>query len=173
MQLPSVERSASLRPAGAAMVASAVPGVIPVAPVNPSVPAAASVVNDINPEFQAKLAQAGEAAQAATPDPLKGGAQADNTTKDWTQRKPAAVKPEEPPQEPISKMLIEHVHSMWRASARVVELWLMNNPGQNQTSNQVQNLAEARNQDPTAIPGLLAKEALTYSPRKIKKPENI
>jgi hypothetical protein len=47
----------------------------------------------------------------------------------------------------------------------------MNNPAQNQTQTQIQNLAENRNQDPKAVPGVLAKEALTYSPSKIKKPE--
>ena len=148
------------------MAAPAAARVIPVAPVNPSlqVQEAAGVVNDINPQVQAK------AAQGASADPLQGGVQAGNTGRDWTQANEAA-KPAEPPKEPISKMLLDQIHSLWSASARVVEIWLMNNPAQNQTQNQIQNLAENRNQDPAAIPGVLAKEALTYSPSKIKKTE--
>lgn len=121
------------------------------------------MVNSINPEVQAK------ANQAARLDPLQGGAQADNSGRDWTQSKDAAGKPAEPPKEPLSKMLLDQIHLVWSASARVVEIWLMNNPAQNQTQNQTQNLAQSRNQDPTAIPGVLAKEALTYSPSKIRK----
>jgi hypothetical protein len=138
--------------------------VIPVAPVNPSLQAqeAAGVVNNINPQVQAKAAQ-------AAADPLQGGVQADNAGKDWTRRMEAPVKLAEPPKEPLSKMLLDQIHSLWSASGRVVEIWLMNNPAQNQTQTQIQNLAETRNQDPAAIPGVLAKEALTYSPSKIKK----
>lgn len=168
MQLPTVERSPNLRPAGADMVAPAATKVIPVAPVNPSVQATASVVNDINPELQTQAVQS-EVVQTAKADPLQGGSLADSSIKDWTQRKSDQPKPEEPPKEPISKLLIEHIHALWTASGRVVEIWLMNNPGQNQT----QNLAESRNQNPSEIPGVLAKEALTYSPSKIKKPDSI
>lgn len=167
MQLPSVERTPNLRPAGAEAAAPAAARVIPVAPVNPSqqVQETAGVVNNINPEVQAK------ANQEVNADPLQGGAQADNSARDWTQRKETPGKPMEPPKEPLSKMLLDHIHSVWSASARVVEIWLMNNPGQNPTQNQIQNQVQNRNQDPTAIPGVLAKEALTYSPSKIKKTE--
>lgn len=145
--------------------------VIPVAPVNPSasVQENASVVNDINPAVQAR---ANESAKA---DPLQGGSQADTANKGWTQRKEAVNKPEEaPPKEPLSKMLMDHIHNVWSASARVVEIWLQNNPAQNQSTQQVQQqqLAAAnRNTDPLAAPGNVAKEVLTYSPTKIKKPE--
>ena len=165
MQLPTVERTPNLRPAGADVAAPAAARVIPVAPVNPSlqVQESAGVVNNINPQVQA---------QAQAVDPLRGGAQADSTSKDWTQSKEAAAtKITEPPKEPLSKMLLDQIHSVWSASARVVEIWLMNNPAQNTTQNQIQNLAQNRNQDPTAIPGVLAKEALTYSPSKIRKTE--
>lgn len=172
MQLPSVERSHDLRPAGADVVAPAAGRVIPVKPVNPA-QTSASVVSEISPEARVKAAQVAEVDLAAAPDPLKGGSQADNTNKGWTQRKPAPGRPEEPPKEPISKMLIEHIHSLWAASARAVELLYMHNQAQSQNPNQVQNLAANRNQDPSAIPGLLAKEVLTYSPSKIKKPENL
>jgi hypothetical protein len=167
MQLPTVERTPNLRPAGADVAAPAAARVIPVAPVNPSLQAqeSASVVNDINPQVQAHASQAGSA------DPLQGGAQADNSGRDWTQSREVPVKLAEPPKEPLSKMLLDQIHLVWSASARVVEIWLMNNPAQNQTQTQIQNLAQNRNQDPTAIPGVLAKEALTYSPSKIRKTE--
>ena len=170
MQLPTVERPTHLRPAGADAVAPAAARVIPVAPVNPSaqVSQAAGVVNDINPRVQA------QAGQSDATDPLQGGAQADNSAKGWTQSKQASAQAVELPKEPLSKMLLDQIHLVWSASARVVEIWMMNNPAQNPVQNQLQNLAQTRNQDPRAVPGVLAKEALTYSPskiRKIEKPE--
>jgi hypothetical protein len=169
MQLPSVERSSNSRPAGADLAAPAAARVIPVAPVNPSqeVQAATGVVNGINPDVQAT------ASQSSTSDPLQGGSSADNTSKGWTERKATVQKPEEPPQEPISKMLLDHIHSLWTASAKAVEVWFMQNQEQVQNATRSQQLAENRNQDPSAIPGVAAKEALTYAPNKIKKPENI
>lgn len=146
--------------------------VIPVAPVNPaaSVQESASVVNDINPVVQAQAHLA-----AAKADPLQGGSQADNSGKDWTQRKETVAKQEEaPPKEPLSKMLLDHIHSVWSASARVVEIWMQNNPTQNPGVNQqvqTQNQAAGRNVDPLATPGVVAKEVLTYSPTRIKKTE--
>ncbi len=170
MQLPNIDRTA-IRPAGTEVVVPAAARVIPVAPVNPPAPVAetASVVNDINPAVQA------QAQQAAQADPLQGGSQADNSAKDWTQRKEAVAKPEEaPPKEPLSKMLMDHMHAVWSASARVVEIWMQNNPAQNPSVNQqvqAQAQAASRNTDPLATPGAIAKEVLTYSPTKIKKPE--
>lgn len=162
MQLPTVERTPNLRPSGADVAVPAAARVIPVAPVNPAqhVQESVGVVNNINPQVQA---------QAGAVDPLQGGSQADNSGRGWTQSKGAPVSLEEAPKEPLSKMLLEQIHLVWSASARVVEIWLMNNPAQNQA--QIQNLAQSRNQVPTAIPGVLAKEALTYSPSKIKKTE--
>lgn len=169
MQLPSVERSPNQRPAGADLATPAAARVIPVAPVNPSQGAQAppGVVNGINPDIQAK------ASQSSTADPLQGGSSADNSSKDWTERKSTVHKPEAPPKEPISKMLLDHIHSLWSASAKAVELWYMQNQEQIQSPTKTQNLAQSRNQDPSAIPGVAAKEALTYAPNKIKKPENI
>lgn len=127
----------------------------------------ASVVNEINPQVQAQA----HAIQVGSADPLQGGAQADNSGRGWTQSREAPVKLEEPPKEPLSKVLLDQIHLVWSASARVVEIWFMNNPAQNPTQSQLQNQAQTRNQDPRAVPGVLAKEALTYSPSKIKKTE--
>lgn len=172
MQLPSVERIQG-RPPGADGVAPVPSQVIPVAPVNPATPEVrpvAGVVNDINPAVQARVTQAGEAAQLSQPDPLRGGSQADNSQRDWTQRSPQPQKVEEPPKEPLTQLLIEHVHAMWQASAKAVEvLWQQYTQAQNPA--QQQNLQQSRNQIPTAVPGVLAKEVLTYSPNKVQKNE--
>jgi hypothetical protein len=170
MQLPNIDRTA-IRPAGTEVVAPVANRVIPVAPVNPPAPVqeSAGVVNDINPAVQARVNEAAKA------DPLKGGSQADKTGKDWTQREEAAPKQEEfPPKEPLSKMLIDHMAAVWGASARVVEIWLQNNPSQNRAANaqaQAQVQAASRQVDPMATPGAIAKEALTYSPTQIRKTE--
>ena len=145
--------------------------VIPVAPVNPAAPVAetASVVNAINPAVQARVSESSPA------DPMEGGSRVDHGNRDWTQRKEAVSRPEEaPPKEPLSKILIEHMHAVWSASARVVEIWLQNNPTHNPAVSQqvqAQNQATNRNVDPLATPGVIAKETLTYSPTKIKKTE--
>jgi hypothetical protein len=154
-----------LRPAGAELATPVAAKVIPVAPVNPSQPVQepVGVVNDIHPGLQVNTA--GKAG-----DPLQGGANADRSVKDWTQGFHAG-KPEEPPKEPLSKMLIEHVHSLWMASARAIELWMMNNPQQGQDPNKLQQLAQNRMQDPAVAPGQLVREVLTYSPSKIRKTE--
>lgn len=142
----------------------------PVNPPTPQVRPAESVVDDINPAVRARVAQESEAAQAARPDPLRGGSQSDNSQRDWTQRNPAPQKVEEPPKEPISKMLIEHVHALWAASAKAVELWWQQN-NQAQNPVQQQTLQQNRNQLPSAVPGVLAKEVLTYSPDRVHRNE--
>lgn len=175
MQLPSVERTPTLRPAGAEAAPPAAK-VIPVAPVNPPVKAepSPSVVNDINPALRNRSAREGEAAQLPMPDPLKGGAEVDTSHRNWTQRQPAP--PEKTPGEmkaEITDILMEHMQALWDASKRAVAVWVMHNPSQEQSPVQHQQQVQTRNQDPAAIPGMLAKDALTYTPSKIKKPENI
>jgi hypothetical protein len=64
-------------------------------------------------------------------------------------------------------MLIEHVKTLWILSARAVDLM----SAHNQDANQVQTLAQNRNQDPSAIPGVLAKEVLLAHKIKTGKPE--
>jgi hypothetical protein len=162
MQLPTVERIPNLRPVGAETVAPAAPRVIPVAPVNPSLQMqeSASVVNNINPQVQS---------QVQNTDPLQGGSQADKSSRGFTQSQEAAARSTERPA--IAKLLLDQIHSVWDASARVVEIWFMNNPLQIQSQNQAQTLAQNRNQDSKEIPGVMAKEALTYSPSKIRKNE--
>ncbi len=160
MQLPSVDRQANSRPAGADLVSSNGNKVVPVAPVNP--PASSSspgVVNKIS-EAAAQV-NAGKVYKSVS-DPAQPGSEAATGPKDWTIHRPEPEKVEIPPPEPISKMLLEFVQSMWRASGSAIEIAQAQN----------QNLQINQN-NPDATPGQLAKEDLTYSPSKIKKNEKL
>jgi hypothetical protein len=70
-------------------------------------------------------------------------------------------------------MLMEHMQNIWSASAKAVEVVLMNNQGLNQNQARVQGINQANSQDPVAQPGVIARENLTYSPSKVKKNEQI
>jgi hypothetical protein len=179
-QLPSVERSPGLRlassdmaaPSAAKLPAGVAAPVNPTAPVNPPAKTAppVGVINNINPEVQAKARASMDAEMSKqTPDPLRGGSQVDNSQRDWTERKPAPEKVQEIPKEPLSKMLVDHIHAIWAASAKVVDIWYAHNP--NQDPNQVKVLAQTRNQDPSAVPGTLAKSAMNYTPNRVEKTE--
>lgn len=153
------------------MVASKAGVVIPVAPVNPSIEASPplepspSVVNHVNPALQAgqqRLPTEGEATYTSVPDPIKRGAP--TQPYDWTIQKPAAPKTEDPPPKPISQMLMDHLRSMWTASASAVQV--------EQVSNQLQ-LNRTPPSMPAQVPGDLVKQVLTYEPTRIKKNEKL
>ena len=163
MQLPSVDRQPGARPAGASLPTSNGSKVVPVAPVNaPQAAALPGVVNNIGENAQ--LGKAGESVYRSVKDPIQKGADAQRPDNDWTIKRPLPQKVEDPPPEPISKRLLEFLRSMWRASGSVVEM--------SQTQAQAQNLPPNLN-NPHAVPGLLAKEDLTYTPSKIKKNEKL
>ena len=171
MQLPSVDRQPGLRAAGADLVSATGVKVIPVPPVNPAVtvnPAAT-----VNPTDQAATANSpgvvnniGESAKTensvytSVPDPLRRGAESATNPKDWTIKRPVQEQVEDPPPEPISKMLLEFLKSIWRASGGAIA------PAQNPNQNLLLNQP-----NPNASAGELAKEDLTYAPSKIKKNE--
>lgn len=163
MQLPSIDRVSNLRPLASESASLATGRVVPVAPVNPStqsVPAAEpspSVVNLIN---QAEKPNFGEGVYSSVSDPSRRGADADTSAKDWTIQRPAPEKVEVPPPEPISKMLMDHINSLWTASASAVQV-------QTQVKNQVDMAQTGVN----ATPGALSTEVFTYSPSKINKAE--
>lgn len=139
------------------------------------------VVNDINPAVQAQAGSSPSAPAPGRSDPLQGGSAADTTNKDWTQRKDAATNAsgtdkvrEAPPKPPLSKVLMENLQAAWTASAKVVEIWLQNNPAQNPgAAQQVQAQTQATNRtvDPLAAPGQISKQVLTYTPQQVKKTE--
>jgi hypothetical protein len=168
MQLPSIDRIPSLRPSGADLVSSGANRVIPVAPVNPSVSnnspvePTPGVVNLVNPALKPRTQQTeGEPVFTSVKDPVKKGTE-EASPKDWTIRRPAPEKVENPPPKPISQVLMDHLRTMWTASASAIQI--------EQVKNQ---LTPNDPLPPNQAPGDLAKQVLTYAPAKIKKNEKI
>ncbi|WP_296509451.1 hypothetical protein [Rhodoferax sp.] len=165
MQLPTIERTPNMRPAGADAVSSGANRVIPIAPVNPSVGATSviestpDVIDKVNPAL--KPQNTGEAPYQSVADPMRKGSDA-VVEKDWTIHRPAKEKVEDPPPKPISQVLMDHLKTMWTASASAVQI--------EQVKNQ---LTTPQPVSPSEAPGQLAKQALVYSPSKIKKTESM
>ena len=160
MQLPSVDRQPGLRPSGADLAPSNGQKVIPVPPVNPAASVnAPGVVNKIS---ESAAQSSANKVYSSVSDPAQHGSEAATSPKDWTIQRPKPEKVEFPPPEPISKMLLEFVQAMWRASGSAVEIA----QAQNQST-------QVNRNNPNAAPGELAKENLTYSPSKIKKNEKL
>lgn len=137
---------------------------MPVAPVNPSVnvtPASEPTPSVINLVGQANKPSAGEAVYTSVSDPGRRGSEAATVPKDWTIHRPVTEKVEEPPPVPISKLLIDHIKSLWAASASAVQV------------QQVKNQLDMSQPNPNATPGVLSTEVLTYSPSKINKTESL
>lgn len=171
MSLPSIERTPAVRLTGAELASSGANRVVPVAPVNPPVPAQSAapakptpgVVNLVNPALQGENRQRteGEPVYTSVPDPVKPNAE--TVPRDWTIHRPAPQKVEDPPPKPMSQVLMDHLKTMWTASASAIQI--------EQVKNQV---APDKTQVPAAqVQGNLVKEVLTYQPTKIKKTENI
>lgn len=138
--------------------------VMPVAPVNPSVnvtPASEPTPSVINLVNQANKPSTGEAVYTSVSDPGRRGSEAATAPKDWTIHRPVVEKVEDPPPVPISKLLIDHIKSLWAASASAVQV------------QQVKNQLDMSQPNPNATPGVLSTEVLTYSPSKINKTENL
>ncbi len=158
-----------MRPAGADLASSGANKVIPIAPVNPSVSASPAiestpgVVNLVNPSLKApSQPNEGEPVFTSVPDPVQKSTKAASEPRDWTIHRPAAPKVENPPPKPLYQVLMEHLRTMWTASASAIQV--------EQVKNQITPPEPAA---PTQVPGDLAKEILTYQPAKIKKTENI
>jgi len=171
MPLPSIERTSSPRPAAVDSVLSKASAVIPVPPVNPSVHASPplaptpGVVNLVNPALQSGQTpppQEGEPTYTSVPDPVKNSQVSKQTPHDWTLRRPAPEKVEDPPKKPISEILMDNLKSIWTASASAVQV--------EQVANQLNRPVPA---DPAQIPGELSRQVLTYQPSKIKKNEKL
>lgn len=152
-------------------VLSKASAIIPVAPVNPSISASPpleptpSVVNHVNPALHGNAPpppNEGEPTYTSVPDPVGRSATVQQAPHDWTLKKPAAEKAEEPPRKPISQVLMDNLKSIWTASASAVQV--------QQIGNQI---ARPTPPEPTQVPGDLAKQVLTYQPSKIKKNEKL
>lgn len=165
MQLPTVDRDPNLRPVGADWASSGANRVVPVAPVNPSVSAhpsilpTPSIVDMVNPALKTNE---GEPVYTSVSDPGKPGSEAATSPKDWTIHRPAPEKVETPPPKPIYQVLMEHIKSVWTASASAIQL--------EQVSNQLKPAVAVL---PADAPGNLAKEVLVYDHNTIKKNEHI
>ena len=135
---------------------------MPVAPVNPPgqvsitpVEPTPSVINLVN---QAHKPSIGEGVYSSVSDPTRRGSEAATSEKDWTIHRPVAEKVEDPPPVPISKVLMDHIQSLWIASASAV-----------QVQQQVKNQLDTSQPNLNATPGTLSSEVFTYSPTKINK----
>ncbi len=165
MQLPSIDRTPNLRPSGADVVSAGANKVIPVAPVNPSVSAHAtlqpvpSVVDMVNPALKANE---GEPVYTSVVDPVQHGSTPATTTTDWTTVRPTPVKVEDPPPKPMYQVLMDHIKSMWTASASAIQL--------EQVSNHLDPHATVV---PAQAPGTIAKQSLVYDHNTIKRNERI
>lgn len=166
MQLPTIDRNPNMRPTSAEAVSSGANRVIPVAPVNPPVRSTTSiestpdVIDKVNPALKPQVSNA-EAPYQSVADPTQKGSEAE-VPKDWTIHRPAKEKVEDPPPKPISQVLMDHLKTMWTASASAVQI--------EQVKNQTTTPPPVT---PTEAPGQLAKQALVYTPSKVKKTENI
>ena len=134
------------------------------APVNPPNQASItpaeptpSVINLIN---QANKPSTGEAVYSSVSDPGRRGSEAATSKKDWTIHRPVVEKVEDPPPVPLSKVLIEHIKSLWIASASAV-----------QVQQHVKNQLDSSQPNLNATPGTLSSDVYTYSPSKINKTE--
>ena len=164
MQLSSVDRTPNLRPAADA-VSPAANRVIPVAPVNPSVSAVApaepspSVIDMVNPALKVNE---GERVYTSVSDPGRPGSEAATAPKDWTIHRPSEVKTEDPPPKPLAQVLMDHLTTVWTASASAIQL--------EQVKDRMDTPVAV---NPSATMGTLMKESLTYEPAKIKQTEKL
>lgn len=108
MQLPPVDRAPQWRPQGADLYSTGASGAVPIRPVHA-------------PNPVESMDRLGEGAIVKTPDKPSAP---ETPNRDWTEvkKQETVQEPEEPPKEPIYKMLMEFVQSMWRASGSAVEL---------------------------------------------------
>lgn len=143
MQLPPVDRS--LSPPSAA---ESTPGV-------GAVVSAPAVRAGVTKPAQDKRDYIG--AQQGAQGPDSPSTSRDSTNRDWTTVK--KEKPEQvPPPEPIYKMLMEHIQSMWRASTQAVDI-------------AAQAEAQRQAMQRQGIEGVSKAEPLVYSdPSKVKRP---
>ena len=140
MQLPPVDRAPQWRPQGADLYSTGASGAVPVRPIHA-------------PNPVESMDRLGEGAIVKTPDKPSAP---ESPNRDWTEikKQETAQEPEEPPQEPIYKMLIEFVQSMWRASGSAVEVALEVNK-----TTLAERMAQQVKDD----------QSLTYSDPKIKR----
>lgn len=148
MQIPPVDRNPIQWNSQAAnLYSTGASGPAPIRPVNK--------VNNV--ESTDKI---GEGAQARGPEKPTDK---DSRNLDWTQRvekqaEAQKAQEEEQQKEPISKMLIEHIQSLWRASAMAVEASL-----------EAQQKEQGQEVHQKVQPARAASERLTYEDVSVKR----
>jgi len=162
MQLPSIDRISSVRPVAAESASLATGRVLPIAPVNPPAQAVTTeepVPSVINMIGQADKPNTGEGVYRSVADPVRKEA-ATQVSADWTIKRPAPEKVEDPPPEPMYKVLLDHVKMLWSSSASAP-----------QVQQQVSDTLDVTKGGINAPQGVLATEVFTYSPSKIPQTE--
>lgn len=160
MSQPSIDRIQSVRPVAAEAAALSTGRVLPVVPVNP--PQQADAVAEVTPSVINKIntgdkPNSGEGVYSSVTDPARQKLD-DAVPKDWTIKRPEAEKVQDPPPEPLSKVLLEQIKLLWQASASAV-----------QVQEQVKNQIDPTKTSATVAPGVISSEVYTYSPSKINK----
>lgn len=117
------------------------------------------MVDMVNPALKTNE---GESVYTSVSDPGTHGSEAATAPKDWTIHRPAPEKVEDPVSKPMYQMLIDHLKSMWTASASAIQL--------EQVANQLNPPVHVV---PSEVPGDFAKEVLVYDHNTIKKNERI
>ena len=167
MSLPPIDRTSFARQSGAdGGAVSAVARVMPVAPVNPVVPAGdeAGVSPGVVNRVGKSPSEGRDLVYTSVADPMRRGNEADTAPRDWTIHRPETEKVEDPPPVPMAKMLMDHLASLWAASASAVQV-------QTHVRNQLE--ANPANQSAAAQPSPNAMAAVTYSTSKVAKNEKI
>ena len=96
-------------------------------------------------------------------EPTRRGAEEATAPQDWTIHRPKPEKVEDPPPKPISQVLMDHLKTVWTASASAIQI--------EQVKNQLTQPQPVNNSADVA--GQVAKDVLVYTPSKVKKTENI
>lgn len=142
---------------------------MPVAPVNPSVAVTTAaieptpgVVNMVKPP--APAADPNDPVYANPVDPMVRSAEAAKASKDWTiHRAEKELKKEEvPPPPPLSQVLMDHLRTVWTASASAIQIEQVGN-----------TLTDTKHVTPLNQPGNLAKQSTEFKPSEITKTENL
>lgn len=139
--------------------------VIPVAAVNPTANLTVSpepTPSVINMVGKSNRPDVGEGVYTSVSDPTRRGSEAATAQRDWTIQRPKPEEVELPPPPPLSQVLMEHIKSLWLASASAV-----------QVQQQVKDQLEVSQPSQKAMLNQSQPESLTYSPSKINKTENI
>jgi hypothetical protein len=160
MSQPSIDRIQSVRPVAAEAAALSTGRVLPVVPVNP--PQQVDAVAEVTPSVINKIntgdkPNSGEGVYSSVTDPARQTLD-DAVPKDWTIKHPEPENVQDPPLEPLSKVLLDHIKSLWVASASAV-----------QVQEQVKNQVDSTKASATVAQGEISTEIYTYSPSKINK----